>query len=391
MQILGKRSKVLLIAVAIIMLITIGVSFAMWDNMSTVKATTGNVAYSTAQVGDIIQYGRYYQTGIKDEATGEYEKTPIDWIVVDKDERIGRLTLMSKYILACGSYFGNNYYNIEGNSVTYNSDLTASVLYNQAYNESTVRAFLNNLERRDLGGDSFIDNEYKPCSLSSTKETGLLTSVGFSNKLHFGGLYKRAMNKNAFINRPMSNGFYDEAFNEEEKAMLVPRCIPGSVAFRWPTNANNIEAKTYIDGTIDKVWIPSAVELGAVSDEYVNSSDNASATTFEYFKNYGLYNNAYDGIKNVSLFHARIAKGTDLLISSNSKVGNFSIPIYKRGSTEINDDIHESKNSSSNYWTRSALSGWFREMRVVIGAGSLNAYATTSSDLGVRPCIILKY
>lgn len=67
MQVLGKRSKILLIAVAIAMLVALGVSFATWDNMSTAHATNGDLStYANAKVGKTVFFGNYYQTGEKD-------------------------------------------------------------------------------------------------------------------------------------------------------------------------------------------------------------------------------------------------------------------------------------------------------------------------------------
>lgn len=432
MHILGKRSKLLVIVVAIVMLVTVGVSFALWDS-STVKATTGYVSYSTAQVGDVIQYGRYYQTGVIGD-DGEYEKTPIEWIVVDKDERTGQLTLMSKYILACGSYFGNYYYDNTNSvwSAHYDNDLTiAGNPYNQAYSESTARAYLNNLVRFDMGGDSFDSIKgYIASGKKSTVNSGLLSSTGFSNQNYWTGLnlgddesninnllnndtsglktradsteiyYQRPINNEEYKARPATKGFYDEAFNDEEKSMIVPRVIGASIAHRWPDSANDVSTNSNIEGIIDKVWLPSATELnimngqdwnGSENDAWTIPSDNSTSTVFKYFKNYNQFINPFKtyATNNVSLAEALYSKRTEF--AKNSFSANYSIPVYLLESNGINKDIDAVRNASDNYWTRSPSSYWFNYMRIVNGMGKFDAGRSSTSYIGVRPCIMLKY
>lgn len=426
MQILGKRSKILLITVAIVMLVAVGISFAAWDSMSAVKASNGDISnYANAKVGDIIKFGQYYQTLEKD-TNGEYIKTPIEWIVVDKDERTGQITVMSKYILAAGSYFGNYYYNNAetgswGAHYDNNSTLTG-VAYNQAYVDSTVRAYLNNLERSDLGGDSFdAVAGYKPSSIDSTydktvegvfiKGTGLLSSVGFSNKSYFTYLnksasaaskpgfflkandtnelyYQRPINSAEYQNRPATKGFFDEAFSYQEKSMIVPKVIAGYIGHRWPDMAHDLTTKSYVEGTVDKVWLPSATELNIANAQVVNNqsndiwtnpSDEASSTTFDYFNE----------LKGSALTNALKAKRT--AFAENSFAANYSIPLYKKGTTTINMDIHTSMNSSDHYWTRSPVSYGYAHVRAVYNSGLFGNDGTYCSNFGVRPCLILKY
>lgn len=372
------------------MLVTVGVSFALWD-MSAVKATNGDLCnYANAKVGDVIEFGKYYQTGnrINNDENAEYEKTPIEWIVVDKDERTGQLTLMSKYILAAGSYFGNYYYNEAGLlSHNYNKTLDEidGIAYNQAYVESTARAFLNNLERRDLGGDSYASLEFKTSdTLSSASTSRLLTSVGFSNrKYNINGIYyQRPITNNEFKNRPATLGFYDEAFNDEEKAMIMPKEIAGYTGFRWPNNAHSPSLKTYIESALDKIWLPSTTELNimATADGYTNPSDEASSTVFQYFK-------GKSGIVlQISLKAERTA-----FVKANSKAMNYSIPVYKYQSTEINEDIHMTSNSADVYWTRSPVSDNYTVVHRVVSSGEFYGSSTDNSTYGVRPCLILKY
>lgn len=415
------------------MLVAIGISFAMWDNMSVVKATTGYVSYSSAQVGDVIQYGRYYQTGVIGE-DGEYEKTPIDWIVVDKDERTGQITLLSKYILASGSFFGNNYFNAEGYWGAYYSSHKElnGLSYNQAYIDSTVRAYLNNLERMDLGGDGFVSGVgYVPSMYSSDTATGKLrSSVGFSNQRYFTGLnyttpedkqlvdngtsgltkrfeansneifYQRPIGNDEYKARPACRGFYDEAFNSGEKELIVPKVIGGYVGARWPESKHSVSYKSYIEGALDKVWLPSVTELNVANgtdwtlntdDAWTSSSDKSSATVFEYFKNYSQYKNPLktgDG-NNQSVAEAIDTKRTDF--AKNSYAANFSIPLYKYQTTEINVDINSSRNSCDHYWTRSPISYWSSDIRIIKNGGLFSPGTSHDSYYGVRPCIILKY
>lgn len=387
MQVLGERNKRLLIIVAILMLIAVGVSFAVWDSMSAFKADNGELsAYANAEVGDEIEFGMYYQT--ENKTNNEYDKTPIEWIVVDKDERTGQLTLMSKYILAAGSYFGNYYINTS-NKWEFHYSLDRPELggnaMNQAYVESTARAYLNNLERRDLGGDSYISNQYKTSVTASNSTTGeLLSSVGFSNRIYTvnGNSYQRPITNIEYKERPATRGFYDEAFSESEKSMIVPKEISGYIGFRWPTSTYEASKKTFVEGVVDKVWLPSTSELnimGAENNE-ANASDEAASKVFAYFK----------GMTGASLQNALRATRTPLIVA-NSKAMNYSIPLYQYQSTEINTDIHDKNNSTDYYWTRSAMSKYSKRVLLVHSSGSFGTYDNFGSDVGVRPCIILKY
>lgn len=389
MQILRKRSKILLIAVTITMLIAVGVTFAMWDT-SVVKATNGDLSnYANAEVGGIVAFGRYYQTGIKDNTTGEYEKTPIEWIVVDKDERTGQLTLMSKDILASGGYFGNYYYDSEGNWASHymtTSVEVGGVASNQSYVESTVRAFLNNLERRDLGGDSYTEADGYRTSITDSKISGgkLLTSIGYSNKkFSFNSVpYQRPINREEYKNRPATRGFFDEAFTKDEKAMIMPKVISGYIGWRWPSKEKDPTGNQYVEGSVDKVWLASAAELNimSVDEAYPNSSDEASTTVFKYFKDKS----------GVALENALKSVRSPFVVN-NTKAMNYSIPLYEYQSTKIIENIHEELNSLDYYWTRSPVSNIYTRISSVNNLGKFRDDSTSSSRLGVRPCIILKY
>lgn len=430
------------------MLVALGVSFATWDS-SAVKAANADLSsYANAKVGDIIKFGRYYQTLEQDEK-GEYIKTPIEWIIVDKDERTGQLTLMSKYILAAGSYFGNWYVNSLNDNGHYYYNKSASEIsdntFNQAYVDSTARAFLNNLERMDLGGDIFdAVNGYVPSGKNSTKDTydatnnghfkkgtGLLSSVGFSNQRYWTGLntdnapllenmsglhkrldptssgyseyyYQRPVNNPEYVARPATKGFFDEAFDETEKAKIIPKTIAGYTGNRWPDNAYNTDNKTYIEGVVDKVWLPSATELNVAqgkdwnseeNSSWTNPSDEAGSTVFEYFKNYQNYTNpiSNDQTKmNASVTQSLKTVRTEF--AKNAYIGNYSIPVYMyRDSTQINTDISDSINSSDNYWTRSPSAYQYTVVQVIYSTGQFYSGRTHLSHIGVRPCVILGY
>lgn len=374
---------------AIAMLIAIGISFAAWD-ITAVKATNGDLSsYANAKVGESVFFGQYYQTGEKDlDDPTEYKKTPIEWIVVDKDERTGQLTLMSKYILAAGSYFGNYYMNSAGTWGHYyetSNTQTGGNPYNQAYVDSTARAFLNNLERRDLGGDSYVSNEYKTSAKLSTLDGGkLYTSVGFSNRKYniSNSTYQRTLSNPEFKNRPATRGFYDEAFSDAEKSMIVPKTIAGYTGSRWPNNSHEISEKTYVEGVVDKVWLPSVTELNmmAAEDDNTNPSDEVGSTVFEYFEG-----------KTGTELQTAIRTTRTPFLSTNSKAMNYSIPVYKFNSTEINEDIHTTNNSDDYYWTRSPKSNSYSNVRYMPITGSLEYWNTGQSSVGVRPCVILKY
>lgn len=417
MQILGKRSKILLIAVAIIMLVAVGISFATWD-ISAVKATNGSSsAYANAKVGDIIEFGQYY-------IDSTVNKKDIEWLVVDKDERTGQLTLMSRYILACGSYFGN-YYNDINNAFEnhYGSNIEIGLNpFNQAYVDSTIRAFLNNLQRLDIGGDSFDENTgYAQGGENTTQETGLLASVGYSNRKYYTGLntssqayinnssglvhqwnnevlYQRPISSIEYVKRTAAKGFYDEAFSNEQKSMIIPKAIGGYTGNRWPDSTQEISKKSYIEGALDKVWIASATELNIMNgydwennlnDAWTNPSDEANSTVFEYFKSWNQYSNPYDrSRKNISLEDSLKAHRTAFALED--RAGNYSIPVYNKGTTIENENIGTG-NTSDNYWTRSPVSSWYTHIRIVGIEGVFPASPTYDSQIGARPCIILKY
>lgn len=371
---------------AIAMLIAIGISFAAWD-ITAVKATNGDLSsYANAKVGESVFFGQYYQTGEKDpDDPTEYKKTPIEWIVVDKDERTGQLTLMTKYILAAGSYFGNNYKNTNDESGSHydNNETLSNIPYNQAYVDSTVRAYLNNLERRDMGGDSYsIDDGYKTGVTPSVKTEKLYVSVGFSNRRYnFTDEFIRPISNAEYKNRPATRGFYDEAFSNDEKAMIVPKVIAGYTGHRWPNNLNNPQKMSYVESVVDKVWIPSAAELNNIEfgDTYTNPSDAAGSTVFEYCR----------GKTGSTLYNALKTIRTEL--AKNSFAMNYSIPVYLRDSTTVNTDIHATNNSTDHYWTRSARADYYANIRYVPNTGMFSNLSTYASDIGVRPCVILKY
>lgn len=173
--------------------------------------------------------------------------------------------------------------------------------------------------------------------------------------------------------------------------MIVPKTIAGYTGYRWPDDSISVSAMSYIEGTVDKVWITSSSELGDGENEYNSSSEDSSSTAFEYFKNFQLYKNPYNNLNNVTLNSARAGIRSSILNGDNNTAGNYSIPIYCKGTTAINTDIHGSMNSSNTYWTRTSASNWSAHMRMVDKNGACGSARPNNSNFGVRPCIILKY
>lgn len=99
---------------------------------------------------------------------------------------------------------------------------------------------------------------------------------------------------------------------------------------------------------------------------------------FEYFKNL-----SGDDLKDA-------LRATRTPLAHDGKAGNYSIPVYDKGTSNVKTAIAD-KNSSDNYWTRSASSYWCSPVRAVLDTGIIHGYDTHHSTLGVRPCIILKY
>lgn len=174
--------------------------------------------------------------------------------------------------------------------------------------------------------------------------------------------------------------------------MIVPKAIAGYTGFRWPTQTSVASQKTYVEGAVDKVWLPSTTELNimAVEDNYTNPSDEASSTAFEYFKNYTHYKDPLTNTTNTTIANALKTERTDF-VRENSFAMNYSIPLYQYNSTAINDDISTSLNSTNYYWTRSPRSYYCHNVRYVGSSGSFDSTGTNDSNIGVRPCIILKY
>lgn len=170
--------------------------------------------------------------------------------------------------------------------------------------------------------------------------------------------------------------------------MIIPKQIAGYIGHRWPDGAHNLATKSYIEGATDKVWLPSATELnianatdwnGHVNDSWTTPSDESGSTVFEYFKD----------LSGDTLTNALKATRTPFAI--NSFAMNFSIPVYNKGTTTVNSNIHSSKNSTDNYWTRSPSSYAFAHARLVMDSGLFSHDSSYSSGIGVRPCVILKY
>lgn len=93
------------------------------------------------------------------------------------------------------------------------------------------------------------------------------------------------------------------------------------------------------------------------------------------------------------MFLTNALKATRTELATDGKAGNFSIPIYDKGTTTVKTAISNQTgiNSSNHYWTRSPSSYWFRGSCVVFDTGLFHAWDSNYSYFGVRPCVILKY
>lgn len=434
MEILGKKSKLLLILLMVAMLTATVVSLAIWDGTSVASAATGNMAvYANAKVGDIVTFGSYYQ-----DASGT-SKTPIEWLVVDKDEKSGQLTLLAKHVLAGGSYWGNWFYN-SANSGGYHSTVGAGPAgnpYNQNWADSTLRAWLNNLERTDVHGDNFsltegiklYDNKVTPSKASgiannaltfSYQHSDLKYSVGYSNKNHWTGLsstgstglpagmFKRQDNNEVYYKRPRNtqrpavNGFLDEAFSQEEQERIVPKVIPGQVCHEWPSNTHFTEDKTVTPTTVDKIWVPSTAELnieegkdwtglpdnGNGGNNWSAGTDNSSSDAFAFFRQFQTVEDLTAAIR---------ATGTEF--DRNPQVGNFSIPLdvpkTNIGTSNMQKDMaykdYWGESGTRYYWTRTPASSWYSSVGCVQTSGAFHYNGTNFSNFGARPALILSY
>lgn len=182
--------------------------------------------------------------------------------------------------------------------------------------------------------------------------------------------------------------------------MIVPKEIAGYTGNRWPDSGHNATTKSYVEGAVDKVWLPSATELNIKNgkdwndiegDSWANPSDEAGSTVFEYFKNYYNYDNPVTGEKNVLIADAIKTIRTDL--AQDGKGGNYSIPVYDKGTTTAKTAISDTqnRNTTDNYWTRTPSSYWYNTVRTVTNKGRFGSNSSHDSYNGVRPCVILKY
>lgn len=431
MNTLSKKTKILIVSLMVLLLTVTVVSLAIWDGVAN-KTVTGEMAqYANANVGDVVTYGNYYQD------TNGKTKTPIEWLVVDKDEQSGQLTLLAKHVLAGGAYWGNWFYdgsNKTGMHSTGVGNGPGNISGNQSWADSTLRAWLNNLERTDVNGDVFALDGYKPYAKKVTpskvngvsngaftfayQHSDLLSSVGYSNKNYFtllrsgaitgtvpAGYYKKVDNDEIYFKRPNNterpavNGFLDEAFTQEEQERIVPRVIPGQECHEWPSNANNIDDKITSPTTVDKIWIPSASELNikegkdwndnALNGEGNNWSAGSDISgAFAFFKQYQTVD---------SLTAAIRATGT--AFDRNPKVSNFSIPLDVDNSnigtsnTQVNNSYKDywGDAGTRHYWLRTPSSYWFHRIGFVQTTGTFYYGVTNSSHIGARPAMVLSY
>lgn len=436
MEILGKKSKVLLVLLLVLTLTASLITVAVFYGAPVAQAASGSLAqYANANIGDIVTFGNYYQ-----DANGA-TKTPIEWLVVDKNDKTGQLTLLAKHVLAGGSYWGNYFYNNSNEGGFHSAAVgvgPGNIGNNLNWADSTVRAWLNNLERTDTHGDKYTTNGIqlyadkvtpsKAVSIANNvvtydyQHSDLKHSVGYSNKNLWTGLksanitgtmpdgyylrpdadeivYRRPKN----TVRPAVNGFLDEAFSQEEQELIVPRVIPGQISHEWPTNNINFTSnKTLTPTTIDKVWIPSTTELNIEQgrdwngdnynenggNNWSGSADSSSGTAFAFFRQFQTETTFLTAIR---------ATGTEF--DRNPKVSNYSIPLdvdQNNIGTNNTQNDQDNKDYWGNtgtryYWTRTPASYLSHGVGYVKNNGYFSYYVTYYSNVGVRPALILSY
>lgn len=434
MEILNKKTKLILAILIIAALIGTAVFYAINNGNNVANAAAGDMAqYANAKIGDIVIYGNYYQG-----ADGK-TKTPIEWLVVDKNDKTGELTLLAKHVMAGGSYWGNYFFDKNGKS-NYNSpavlDGPGKIPYNEDWADSTLRAWLNNLERTDVHGDKFTTDGIqlyadkvtpsKAVSVGANntinftyQHSDLKYSVGYSNSNNYTGLkfadftnglpegyfnieaevsYKRPNN----TERPAVNGFLDEAFTKEEQARIIPRVIPGQVCHQWPDTGNILDNNVYTPTTVDKIWVPSMAELniefgvdwngrpvdGIGNNNWSVGSDNSSSDAFAFFRQF----------KTVDTLKAAI-RATSTAFYQDPKKGNYSIPLdvandnigSSNAQTNASYQDYWGASGTSNYWTRTPVSYWVGSVGCVDAKGLIYYAVSHNSFIGARPAMILSY
>lgn len=435
MEILGKKSKVLLVLLLVLTLTASLIMVAVFYGAPVAQAASGSLAqYANANIGDIVTFGNYYQ-----DANGT-SKTPIEWLVVDKNDKTGQLTLLAKHVLAGGSYWGNWFYNGQNAGGLYSPTVGSGpggLSTNQSWADSTLRAWLNNLERTDVHGDKFTASGIqlytdkvtpsKAVSVANNvvtydyQHSDLKHSVGYSNKNLWTGLKSAnitgAMPEGYFLRpdadeivyrrpkntvRPAVNGFLDEAFSQEEQELIVPKVIPGELTHEWPSKQRYTADKSLTPTTVDKIWVPSNSELnisqgmdyngrpddGNGGNNWSVSTDNGSNTAFAFFRQFQTVQSLSNAVK---------ASSTDF--DRNALVSNYSIPL----------DVDQSNINASNskpfdnltdywgeigaryYWTRTPSNNWHNSVGVVEAKGGFTFGTSHFSHIGARPALILSY
>lgn len=436
MEILNKKTKLILAILIIAALIGTAVSYAILSGNNVANASNGEMAqYANAKIGDIVTYGNYYQD------TNGTTKTPIEWLVVDKNEKTGELTLLAKHVMAGGSFWGNWFYD-NSNSGGFHSPNVgvgpAGSGCNQNWADSTLRAWLNNLERTDVHGDKFKANGIqlyadkvtpsKAVSIGANntvnfayQHSDLKYNIGYSNKNHWTnlttaditgnlptGYYKRTENNEIYYKRPniterpAVNGFLDEAFTKDEQARIIPRVIAGQNSHQWPSSGYFMDDKVITPTTVDKIWVPSAAELnievgvdwngqpddGNGNNNWFVGSDNSTSDAFAFFRQFKTIETLSSAVR---------ATGTEF--DKNPQVSNYSIPLDVPTSNigtansqneELRIDYWGNK-GTREYWTRTATSYWSVSVGFIMTSGGFYSSSTYNSGIGARPAMILSY
>lgn len=347
------RHKWLIAAITLLLALAIvSISYSAWDNLCVSallkNGRSGNYHYQVPQyqivkdvdgdkvadVGDVVMYGKYYQQA------NETAKTPISWIVVEKEN--DELTLLAEQILAYGSFWGNYYLDADGKGVR-NSFHPDGFTYYQNYGESTLRKWLNYypsnvaLGNRTDGGDPFDYNH----------------------------------------DRVVFRGFANEAFTSDEYNNIIEKEVSGLEGCRPVLGYNDIpEGKMAYNPVTDKIWTPSYSELFGTDkfSDHTVSVGNSHAK-FSYF----------DDVKDISnnVFYS---------LKAESKLTGFAASQYSNYTDLSAISLHNHYNvveGDTGVWRLRSVVPHNAYSVFQIGRGKLSYTPTDGSVLGIRPAIII--
>ena len=139
-----KKIMALILALTTIFLVSCSKAQDTESQTEVVQETT--IGRDT-QIGDYITFGSYEQDN--DISNG---KEPIEWLVISNEDDIGRMRLVSRYVLDARPY------NDDGGSVTWETSSIRSWLNNEFFNE----AF--SLDEQEILDDVLLTNDANPYS-----------------------------------------------------------------------------------------------------------------------------------------------------------------------------------------------------------------------------------